>query len=399
VTDSLRVALLLDPLSIHLEEPLSLRVKWGDHAPRLAAELLGRGHVVRGFGAPPGLIPRSGQEVADAAEDGAGPVSLSKLRNFRPDVLVAYDALSPAAARGARMARKLGAALVLVEAALPLEGGALQRSLWQVGEFLWGRYVRRTATALVALDAIAREQALREGFAADLIRVVPHGVDLNQFRPGLTSTIVARNKIRGRILLYTGRLVANRGLEVLMAAFARTVGQRADWTLVLAGDGSAKPRLRAMADRLGVADRVHWIARPRTEELPGLLGASTLYAVPARESSVTGRSVARALACGLPVIASDLPRFHDLIQHQHSGLLIKPGDVEAWTEAIRWASGSPMARKRWGVNAREFATSNLDWNVVAQRFEEIFGSARERVRAKLAEKARRSTPLPERRPS
>ena len=89
-TDSpLRVALLLDPVTSVLDDPFSLRVRWAAHASRLARELIVRGHAVLGFGAPPGVIPRSSEE--DGGEGTGG-----KLRQFRPDVLLAYDALSTA---------------------------------------------------------------------------------------------------------------------------------------------------------------------------------------------------------------------------------------------------------------------------------------------------------------
>ena len=378
VVGSLRVALLLDPFSVVLEDPLGLRGKWWDHAPMLARELLGRGHSVRGFGAPPGLIPRSSEDAG--AEGGVeGPSSRwVRLRTFRPDVLVAYDALSPAAVRGARMARKLGAALVLVEEGLPDGGRWYQRALARTGELLWGRYVRNTADVLLALDSIARDRALREGFADAVVSIVPRGVDLTQFRPGLTSTLVARNRIRGRSLLYVGRLEAHRGLEVLVSAFARTVGQRSDWNLVLAGDGSWGPRLRAMAHRLGVGSLVHWLPRPQREELPGLMGASTMLVVPARDERVVGRQIGRALACGLPVLASDLPRFRGLMEHEGTGLLVEPGSVDAWAEAIGRAATSPTLRRRWGEAGRRFAEERLGWSPVSERIEALLFEARER---------------------
>lgn len=382
VNQSLRVALLLDPLSVSLDNSLNLRVKWGNHAPQLARELLGRGHGVRGFGAPPGLIPRSSElEFESQRTKGA----LSKLFAFQPDVLIAYDALSPAAMRGARMARRLDATLVLVESALPGGGRWHERMLNKVGEWMWGPYVRRTARAVVALDPLAKRQALSEGFDPSRLRVVPHGVDCGVFRPGLASTLVARHRIRGRILLYVGRLDDKRGLEVLISAFSRTVGQRADWNLVLAGEGPAKPALLAMAGRLGISDRIHWLSWPRREELPGLMGASTLLAVPARNDSVIGRQLGRALACGLPVLASDLPRLRGLVDHEESGLLVAAGDVEAWTQAIRQAASSPVARKRWSVTARRHAEETFSWAAVASAFEEIILAARERVPDEIEE--------------
>ena len=377
MTEALRIALLLDPLSFSLDGR-GLHVKWAGHAPELAREFLGRGHHVRGFGAPPGLIPRSSaEEGADEARAGG------KLAAFAPSVIVAYDALSPAAFRGARAARAAGATLVLVEGAWKGSLGWKDRNLRRVGETLWGAYVRRTAGAVVALDPLAEEQALKDGFAPDLVRVVPYGVDVQAFRPGLASTLVARKKIRGRILLYVGKLASERGVVPLLAAFARTVGQRSDWNLVLAGSGPLKAELRAMADRLGISDRVHEL-EPRDEELPGLLGASTALALPALGNEVVGRHAARALACGLPLLAADLPRLRPFVEHGENGLLVPQGSVEAWAQAIQQLGGAPLTRARWSRRSRELALERYSWPAVAQCFEGLFVEARRRVDARLA---------------
>lgn len=371
MNETLRIAIVVDPIT--------LRTKGGEHPPLLAQELLGRGHVVRGFGAPPGMIPRSGGDADE--EEGGG------IRHFRPDAIVAYDALSPAAMLGARASRKLSCGLILVEADPPGGGRAYERVLWRIGELLWGRYVRRTAHSVVALDPVARDRALREGFGPAKIRLLPHGVDLALFRPGLTSRVVAQHRIRGRILLYAGRLELSRGLETLIAAFARTVGQRDDWSLVLAGVGSAKLRLRAMCDRLGIGSRVHWLPRPRREELPGLLGAATLMAVPALDDRVLGRQLGRAMAAGVPVLASDLGRLRFLVQPEETGLLAPPGDVAAWAEMIRRAAGSPVARRRWGREARRVAEERLSWPGVAEAFESLMLENCERIRAAVPAEA------------
>ena len=381
MSDSSRVALILDPLSLSLGQ--GLRAKWASHAPELAREFLGRGYHVRGFGAPAGLIPRSSSELADEAAPLAG-----RLRHFAPDVIVAYDALSPAALRGARMARVLGSTLVLVEGG---EGGPLawkDRALRRVGETLWGPYVRRVAAAVVALDPRAERVALKARFARELVTVVPHGVDVQAFRPGLSSTLVARQRIRGRILLYLGKLAAERGVRELMNAFARTVGQRSDWNLLFAGNGPARAELRAMADRSGLGDRVHWV-EPREEELPGLLGASTVLAIPALSDEVVGRYAARAMACGLPILASDLSNLRAFVQSGENGLLVAPGSVEAWAEAIQHTAGAPNTRARWARTSRTLAVERYSWPAVATRFEELFQAARERTRAKLAARVAR----------
>ena len=382
MSEPLRVALLLDPLSFSLDGR-GLRVKWAGHAPELAREFLGRGYHVRGFGAPPGLIPRSSADEPGEDSRAIG----NRLVSFAPDVVVAYDALSPAALRGARSARAAGATLVLVEGAWKDSLGWKERALRRVGETLWGSYVRRTAGAVVALDPLAEEQALKDGFARELVTVVPYGVDVQEYRPGLASTLVARKKVRGRILLYVGKLASERGVVPLLAAFARTVGQRSDWNLIFAGSGPLQAELRAMADRLGVSDRVHWL-EPRDEELPGLLGASTVLAIPALGHEVVGRHAARALACGLPILSADLPRLRVFVEPEQNGLLVREGSVEAWAEAIQRTASSPMTRTRWAKRSREIALERYSWAAVAARFEELFAEAQRRVERKLAAKVR-----------
>lgn len=364
MTTSLRIAILLNPFD--------LGVKGGDYAPQLARELLGRGHAVRGFGAPAGVIPRSASE----GEEGHSVVS------FDPDVIVAYDALSPAAFSGARAARRLGAPLILVESGFDGAGRWHERALRWLGERLWGPFVRHAAARVVALDPLARELALREGFDRERVVVLPAGVDLARYRPGLSSRLVSAHRLQGRILLYSGRIGPGRGLEVLIDAFARTLGQAQGWELVLAGDGSAHEVkvLRAQADRLGVGARVRWLPRARAEELPGLMGSSSALVVPAVDDSVRGKQIPRAMACALPVIASDRPRLATLVEDGETGLIVRAGDVDAWSEALTRVSTSPEARKRWGARAREQAEERFAWSQVAADFEGLLAEAeRERV--------------------
>lgn len=355
MTSSLRIALVV--------HPFTLRRKGGEHAPELARELLGLGHTVRGFGAPPGVIPRSG-----ASEETEEPVGIA---GFRPDIVLAYDVLSPAAFVAARAARRLDVPLILFETGTRKDRDWRSRLWLPVAETLWGAYIRRTAHAVVALDPIARDRALARGFDAELIRIQPAGVDLNTYRPGLSSALVLRHQLRGRILLYIGAIAHDRGLSVLVDAFARTVGQRADWSLVFAGDGPASGEIRAQIDRLGIGARVSWIARPREEELPGLISASTLMAVPALDDSVRGQHIPRAMACGVPVIASPCPALATLVEHERSGLIAPAGDVSAWVDALRRASMSPDARARWGARARTLAETELAWTQVAQRIDAL----------------------------
>ena len=355
--------------------PFALRRRGGEHAPNLARELLGRGHFVRGFGAPPGRIPRSGPDFPVEGE--AAPGDGLGLAGFRPDVIVAYDALSPAAWLGARRARRLTLPLVLVEEGLPEAGSSFERFLRQSGEHLFGAYVRRAATRVVAVDGVARAQALKEGFRPSQVELVPRGVDLANYRPGLTSSLPARHGVRGRIVLHLGAIEDADALGRLLRAFAGSLGQGGGWSLLFAGEGAGRAHLRALAERLGVGARVHWMSPPREEERAGLLGSATLLAV-AGEGPADAATAREALAAGLPVVAADAPRLGELVEPDGCGLLVDGGQLGAWSEALRLAASSPQRRRRWRKRARELAEERWSWSGVGVEFERVLLQAVER---------------------
>ncbi|HPF13479.1 MAG: glycosyltransferase [Planctomycetes bacterium] len=364
---SLRIALIVDPFM--------LRMKGGDHAPVLSSELLGRGHQVRGFGAPPGVIPRSRIETI-GAKDGLGVIA------FRPDVVIAYDALSPAGWHGMRCARKLGVPLIAVEEGFPSTGGFFERRLRGIGEFLWGRAVRRATTRVLALDPFAQAQAVRRGFDPALVRVVPRGLDLEQFRPGLASNLAARHGATGLSLLYLGPLEDGYHLETVIKAFAATVGQREDWALLLASDGAQRSTFLAQASRLGVGSRVHWLGRVRREELPGLLASSTLLVAPGGDRVADGVLASRALACGLPILAAKLPRYEIAVEHGQTGLLLEPGRLADWSDGIRLAAGSPRRRQAWRLRSRELAEERFHWPTIGAHIEALLIEAIDQVQSR-----------------
>lgn len=384
-----RIALVLDSLSA-----LTLG---GEHAVGLARAFSSRGHDVAIFGASFAPVPhaldaaaadspaQNGAASAPTAGDDAGvrdrrrrdrdtPRGRRALLEFRPQALIAYDAMSPSALQSARIARHLRTPLVLVEHG---SGGAaartLLRGLSRVGSSLWGPYVRRAATSVVALDPWSLNQARREGFPLERVRVIPHGVDVERFRPGLSCPLTSRHRIQGRVVLSMGPLEAASRHELAIDAFARTVGQRSDWCLMLAGDGSQRTRLRAVADRAGVGAKVHMVGEVSQAELPGVLSGATLALLAGTHPRA--ELFAQLLASGVPIVAEAGGRAEFLVG-EHCGVSVHGG---AWAEGLGSAAGAPEQRRRWAQQARRVAESELDWRVVAKAFEGAIGDLRERL--------------------
>ncbi|MEC7233204.1 MAG: glycosyltransferase family 4 protein, partial [Planctomycetota bacterium] len=315
------------------------------------------------------------------------PLEGAGLAAFEPDVIVAYDGRSPAALRGARVARRTGAPLVLVEEGFSPNGKPIERILRGFGTRAWGSLVQRTTARVVALDPVAAAQSERRGFEKARIVELAAGVDVSAYRPGLASERRVRHRLPEHVLLAIGRMEPGRGIEVLVEAFARTVGQRGDWALALAGEGSLRAALRAHCERLGVSARARWIGPVVEEELPGLLGTATALLVPALDDDVASQKIRRAMACGTPVLASNVDRLRGTVEHDVTGLVVRAGDRDAWVEAISRLASDPARRARWGQAARERAVEGMTWPHVASRFEEILRSVvgeseEDRIRAR-----------------
>lgn len=332
-----------------------------EHPINLAREFLGRGHIVRGFGAPAGAIPHGGEDTD----------LRTTLTDFRPDVVLAYVVDSPAAWKGARVAQGVGAELILVEEGYSHRAGQLGRLLRVVGRRLWGAVVRRRTSRVLALDPVAATQLAERGFDADRIYTIPPGVDLTRYRPGLTSHLPSAHGVQGRMILVYAEQTPDVGLDRIVRAFADTVGRSGSWSLVLAGEGTAGPSLRALAVSRGVGASVHWLPKASRDVLPGLLGAATLVLAPRDPSDVGGWRLRRALACGAPVLAAPSPTHCDWIEHDGNGLLLEDDSTEAWTGALRQATGAPDRRQRWGQRARQVAEQRLDWALLAAEVEAV----------------------------
>ncbi|MFT4541025.1 MAG: glycosyltransferase involved in cell wall biosynthesis [Planctomycetota bacterium] len=359
---SLRIALVM--------KQLASRRMSAEHARILQRELLGHGHVVRRFGAWGKPRPDSGSKVTNPLHvHEADP----ELADFDPQAIVVYDAATPAALTGARQAARLNVPLFLIQEGLPHETPHIERWFRRFGHNVWGALLRRNCTRIIALDPVAKDSLIRRGYSPEAIEVVPPGIDLAQYRPGLWSHLPTQHGIRGRMLLHIGKINFGLGLEELVAAFAQTVGRRRDWALVLAGEGEAQSTLQSQVTRLGIGSQVHFLSEPSEEELPGLLGSSTLFAAPRGDAGAGDLIERRALACGLPVLSSERPGVRHFLEDDGCGRLAPAGDAEAWAEMIQLAASSPERRRRWSLRAREIAEQCFAWPHIGNRIAAILG--------------------------
>jgi glycosyltransferase involved in cell wall biosynthesis len=119
--------------------------------------------------------------------------------------------------------------------------------------------------------------------------------------------------------------------------------------LSLAGNGSLRPRLEALARALGIDGRVDFLGS--CADVPTLLGGCDLFVFSTTRAEGLGTVLIEALAAGLPVVASDVPACRELLEEGRWGVLVNPGDPAALALAVIRRLGEPAGEESPGLGA------------------------------------------------
>jgi glycosyltransferase involved in cell wall biosynthesis len=210
--------------------------------------------------------------------------------------------------------------------------------------------------------------AVSEDLAVELSRrnpkatvcVVENGLPEEAFTP--------RDSVR-RNILFLGRLdIAQKGLDMLLQAFA-SIADATSSELVIAGSGPDEAKIRELARRLGVEQRVVFAGHVRPAERFELLASAEIVAMPSRYETY-GLVAAEALAVGTPVVAFDIPCLRSIVSVA-GGVLVPPFDTGAYAAALADTMNDDSLRVRLGRTGQE-NVSHLRWDDVAERQREFF---------------------------
>lgn len=208
------------------------------------------------------------------------------------------------------------------------------------------------------------------------ITIVPFGVDCVRFAPapGAGPAIPTIGLAKALEPKY-GHEVLVRALALLRERLPGTPVQ-----LEFAGEGFLRPRLEALVQELGLADRVTFRGRLAPDEIPGFLAGLTLFAMPSVEDSESfGVAAVEAAACALPVVASRVGGVPEVVIDGVTGLLVPPRDPEALAGALGELVADPARRVEMGAAGRALVLERYDWRRNADQMEEVYGRVREQA--------------------
>jgi glycosyltransferase involved in cell wall biosynthesis len=233
------------------------------------------------------------------------------------------------------------------------------------------RVLDRAARILVASPAMA-ETALQLSGYRDKCVVVPYGIDPSSMAdiPERRRRAAALQAEHGRpLVLFAGRLVSYKGVDVLIRACANTTAR-----VLIVGDGPMRARLQALALETGVADRVRFLGSVPDPELAALYHACDLFVLPSvTRAEAFGMVQIEAMACGKPVVSTALASGVPWVnQHGRTGLVVPAGDADALAGAIRSLIANPALRRQMGEAARTRVLAEFTADRMAERTVSIY---------------------------
>jgi glycosyltransferase involved in cell wall biosynthesis len=183
------------------------------------------------------------------------------------------------------------------------------------------------------------------------------------------------------LLLFFGKAQMLRGIDTLLQAFVRVaeLHDRARLLLLLRPDASQGRVARLVAQLPErVRGRVHLCVE--TKDPRPSLAAADLVVLPFRSALALPAqplTLLEAMACGKPVVSTEIPPVREVLTPGEGGLLAPPGDAEALAERILWALRNPEEARRLGERARERVLREYSWDEIADRTDRFYRRALE----------------------
>ncbi|MBC8508581.1 MAG: glycosyltransferase family 4 protein [Anaerolineales bacterium] len=219
------------------------------------------------------------------------------------------------------------------------------------------RLIWRRSSGLVANSSGLKN--LAQAFDSDApITIIPNGVDLQRYSLSKRDWEPAR-------LLFVGRLVYQKGIDILLAALEGLKSH--PWELSLVGDGPEREALQSLVQEYGISDRVHFKCWLDGDDLMGQLQEANLFVFPSRHEGMPN-AVLEAMACGLPIIASQIAGNEELVTDGENGLLFSPEDANALREALVDLLENPFRREQMGAASRRNVEAKYSWSRVAKQY-------------------------------
>lgn len=179
-------------------------------------------------------------------------------------------------------------------------------------------------------------------------------------------------------ILFIGALISRKGVDILIQAFAMA-NFESHIQLIIGGGGIERKKLESIARGTNVEDNITFLGEIPSNKVQDLMLKSDCFVLPSY-SEGTPNVIKEAMACGIPVIATNVSGNPELIKHNKTGLLFEPGDVNTLAKLLHFAIDNKNIMKEMGRKGKEFIISEkLTWRNCANAYEQIYKNIERKI--------------------
>lgn len=230
----------------------------------------------------------------------------------------------------------------------------------------------KNSQLVIAVSSALKDKVLSLGVSQDKVKVILNGINSNLFKPCDQEEI--KNKLNlskeKKYILFIGNLYAIKGVEFLIESFKNISFNNKNIELLIIGDGDLKEQLIRKVNYLEIRDKVSFLGRKPHNELPDWINCCDVFCLPSIHEGCPN-VVLESLACGKPVVASNVGGIPELITSDEYGFLVASGNCKELTAAIQIA-----LEKKWNPELLRKKVADFTWEnnakVLYQEFNKIF---------------------------
>ncbi|MBI5575795.1 MAG: glycosyltransferase family 4 protein [Deltaproteobacteria bacterium] len=217
---------------------------------------------------------------------------------------------------------------------------------------------------IIAVSDEIRKRLVELGYPGDRIVRFPNGVDTARYYPDPEG----REKRRYR-LVFAGRLVKEKGIGFLLEALKSLRSEFPDITLDIVGSGREERNMMDLARTMDLADCVSFLGK--RDDVGDVLRKAGIYIQPSVSEGLPN-SLLEAMACGLPVIVTNVGGMPDVVEDGRNGFVVRAGDAGSLTDAIRAMIRDPASMKIFSANNVELIRNNYSLDSVAGQYANLY---------------------------
>jgi glycosyltransferase involved in cell wall biosynthesis len=234
--------------------------------------------------------------------------------------------------------------------------------------------IKRADMITCDAETVKREIIQLSGYPPEKIVVFPRGIDLSLFKPDISLRVTLRKRlgIEGKKVIIMNRSFEPiYGIEYFLKALPMVWAKVPNVYVLQIGSGPLENQLRKSVEELNLEPIVKFMGEVFNEEMPAYLNASDLY-VSSSLSDGTSLSLLEAMACGLPVVVTDVPAILEWVVNGENGLVVPRRSIDELAEAIIYLLQNEDIRKKMGERNILIAKERVDWDKNFNKLEQMY---------------------------